>query len=372
MTPDRSKVAVTGAKGFLGSNLVLRLKEQGYDVAAITGGSDAEEARTQLAAADVVFHLAGANRCADEQEYFATNRDYTAWVADAVAAGGRKPVLVYSSSIKATDDTPYGRSKRAGEDVLLDLGTTGAAIVSIWRLPNLCGKWSRPNYNSVVATFCHNAARGLPLKVDDPASILSLLYVDDLIDQWLELIADPPETSGFAEPRNVHSLTVGELAQTIQGFAAGRESGEVSDVATGLRRALYASFVAALPIADASRALASHKDPRGSFVEFLKTGSSGQISCFTAVPGATRGGHYHHSKVERFLVAHGRGRFRFRHALTGETYELVSSADEPAIIETIPGWAHDVTNIGDDNLVVLTWANEPFDPERPDTYAMAL
>ena len=372
MTRDRERVAVTGARGFLGSNLVLRLKEQGYDVAAIARDTDPAQARAQLGAADVIFHLAGANRCADDEEYFASNRDYSAWVTSAVADGGRKPLLVYSSSIKAVDETPYGRSKRAGEDVLLDVGRTGAAIVSIWRLPNLCGKWSRPNYNSVVATFCHNAARGLPLKIDDPASILSLLYVDDLIDQWLELIADPPESSGFAEPRDVHSLTVGELARIIEGFVAGRERGEVDDVATGLRRALYASFVAALPIAGTSRALASHNDPRGSFVEFLRTGSSGQISCFTAVPGATRGGHYHHSKVEKFLVAHGRGRFRFRHALTGETYELVSSADEPAIIETIPGWAHDVTNIGDDNLVVLTWANEPFDPERPDTHAMAL
>jgi UDP-2-acetamido-2,6-beta-L-arabino-hexul-4-ose reductase len=372
MTPDSTKVAVTGAKGFLGSNLVLRLKEQGYDVAGIGRDTDLAEARASLAGADVVFHLAGANRCADDEEYFASNRDYSAWVASAVAEGGGKPLLVYSSSIKAIDDTAYGRSKRAGEDVLLDLGSTGGAIVSIWRLPNLCGKWSRPNYNSVVATFCHNAARGLPVKIDDPASPLSLLYIDDLIDQWLKLIANPPKTSGFAEPRNVHSLTVGELARTIEGFVAGRERGEVSDVATGLRRALYASFVAALPIAQASRPLAPHNDPRGSFVEFLKTGSSGQISCFTAVPGATRGGHYHHSKVEKFLVAHGRGRFRFRHALTGETYELESSAAEPAIIETIPGWAHDVTNIGDDNLVVLSWANEPFDPERPDTHAMAL
>lgn len=372
MTPDRTKVAVTGAKGFLGSNLVLRLKERGYDVAAIARDSDPAEARARLAAADVVFHVAGANRCADDEEYFVSNRDYSAWVASAVVEGRRKPLLVYSSSIRAADDTPYGRSKRAGEDVLIELGKAGAAIVSIWRLPNLCGKWSRPNYNSVVATFCHNAARGLPLKVDDATSALPLLYVDDLVDQWLELMADPPKSSGFAEPRDVHRLTVGELAQTIEGFAAGRDSGEVSDVAAGLRRALYASFVAAQPIAQATRALAAHNDVRGSFVEFLKTGSSGQISCFTAVPGATRGGHYHHSKVEKFLVAHGRGRFRFRHALTGETYELESSADEPLIIETIPGWAHDVTNIGDENLVVLSWANEPFDPERPDTYAMAL
>jgi UDP-2-acetamido-2,6-beta-L-arabino-hexul-4-ose reductase len=370
MSSEAGAVTITGADGFIGRNLRLRLAEHGRAAIPIARDSSLAELRDALAKSDVVFHLAGANRPRDPAEFTAVNRDFTALLAKEIAAAERRPLVIYASSARAAGDDDYGQSKRAGEEALEALGE--AATVSVWRLPNVFGKWARPNYNSVVATFCHNAARGLPLKIDDPDSRLSLLYVDDLIDQWLELIANPPESSGFAEPRDVHSLTVGELARTIHGFVAGRERGEVSDVATGLRRALYASFVAALPIADASRALASHEDPRGSFVEFLKTGSSGQISCFTAVPGATRGGHYHHSKVEKFLVAHGRGRFRFRHALTGETYELVSSADEPAIIETIPGWAHDVTNIGEDNLVVLTWANEPFDPERPDTYAMAL
>jgi UDP-2-acetamido-2,6-beta-L-arabino-hexul-4-ose reductase len=372
MTPDRKKAAVTGAKGFLGSNLVLRLKEQGYDVAAIARDSDPAEARAQLASADVVFHLAGANRCADDEEYFASNRDYSAWLANAIEEGGRKPLLVYSSSIKAADETAYGRSKRAGEDVLLDLASAGAAIVSIWRLPNLCGKWSRPNYNSVVATFCHNAARGLPLKIDDPDSRLSLLYVDDLIDQWLKLLADPPTDSGFAEPEDVHLTTVGEVADLISSFADGRARGEISEVGAGLARALYVSFIAAHSADQASYLLEPRTDARGAFVEVLKTPGSGQFSYFTAHPGATRGGHYHHSKVEKFIVAHGTGRFRFRHVLSGECFEVTSSAREPRMIETIPGWAHDVTNIGDDELVVFAWANEQFDPARPDTYPLAL
>jgi UDP-2-acetamido-2,6-beta-L-arabino-hexul-4-ose reductase len=372
MTRDRSNVAVTGAKGFLGSNLVCRLNEQGYDVLAISRETDRAEASARLAAADVVFHVAGANRCDDDDDYFRSNRDYSAWLASAIESGGRKPLLVYSSSVKAIERSDYGRSKRAGEDALLDLAARNGALVSIWRLPNLCGKWSRPNYNSVVATFCHNAAHGLPLQIDDPSAVLPLLYIDDLMDQWLELIANPPLTSGFAEAANIYRITVGELAQMIGGFVGERERGEVSDVAAGLRRALYSSFVSALPIAQATRPLAAHKDARGTFVEFLRTESSGQFSCFTAVPGATRGGHYHHTKVEKFLVAHGKGRFRFRHVLTGEDFELVSSADEPSIIETIPGWAHDVTNVGNDDLVVLSWANERFDPERPDTYSMPL
>lgn len=366
------RIAVTGASGFLGSNLLLRLKEERYKVTPITRETDRQAAQGELAAADVIFHLAGANRCEDESEYLRSNRDYTAFVATAAAEGGRKPLIVYSSSAKAAEETPYGLSKRAGEEILLDLAEKGLATVSIWRLPNLCGKWGRPNYNSVVATFCHNAARGLPLPVDNPASRVSLLYVDDLIDQWLALIASPPQASGFAEPQGVHLTSVGEIADLVGKFAETRSRGAVADVGTGLARALYASFTAALPPQDSSYRLDSRSDSRGAFVEVLKTDSSGQFSYFTARPGVTRGGHYHHSKVEKFVVAHGKGRFRFRHILSGERFELTSSADEPRMIETIPGWAHDVTNIGDDELVVLAWANEQFDPERPDTYPLPL
>ena len=372
MNFEPRKIAVTGAKGFLGTNLVLRLSEEGHNVKAITRDSGLEEAEAELTAADVIFHLAGANRPEDEHEYLRSNRDYSAWVADAVAEGGRKPLIVYSSSTKAVDDTDYGRSKRAGERILLDLADQQHATVSIWRLPNLCGKWGRPNYNSVVATFCHNAARGLPLGVDDPTAPLSLLYIDDLIEQWLPLIAGRPEKSGIFEPRKTYHTTVGELAELIQSFADSRSQGTIAEVGTGLARALYATFIAALPAAKASYSLNAKTDARGSFVEVLKTPAAGQFSYFTAHPGVTRGGHYHHTKIEKFLVAHGTGRFRFRHVLSGEFFEVISSAGEPLIIETIPGWAHDVTNVGNDELVVLSWANEQFDPARPDTYAMPI
>ena len=372
MTREPLTIAVTGATGFLGSNLVVRLKSEGHDVRPITRETDAAVAENALSAADVVFHLAGVNRPEKNEDFWRSNRDYTAWAAEAVAAGGRKPLLVFSSSLKANDDSPYGESKHAGEDALLRISANGAATVSIWRLPNLCGKWSRPDYNSAVATFCHNAARGLPLRIDDPSTPLALLYVDDLIDQWLRLIDDRPKASGFAEPRQVYRTTVGEVAELIESFADERAQGEVRNVESGLGRILYASFVAALPIAEANYRLQAHNDARGSFVEILKIAGGGQFSYFSARPGVTRGGHYHHSKVEKFLVAHGTGRFRFRQILSGENFEVVSSASEPLMIETIPGWAHDVTNIGDDELVVLTWASERFDPERPDTYPMPL
>jgi UDP-2-acetamido-2,6-beta-L-arabino-hexul-4-ose reductase len=192
------------------------------------------------------------------------------------------------------------------------------------------------------------------------------------MDEWLRLVQHPPKVSGFAEPQGVHRTTVGEVAQLIQDFADERARGEVRDVETGLGRILFASFVAAFPISEANYRLPAHNDARGSFVEILKIAGGGQFSYFSARPGVTRGGHYHHSKVEKFLVAHGTGRLRVRQILSGENFELVSSASEPLIIETIPGWAHDVTNIGDDELVVLTWASERFDPERPDTYPMSI
>ena len=371
MSSEPPTIAVTGANGFIGTNLVLRLEERGCAVRGIARDTPFEQAEDDLAEADVIFHLAAANRPRADAEYMRVNRDYSAWVADAIARGGQRPLVVYSSSAKALDDSEYGRSKRAGEQALLDLASADKATVSIWRLPNLFGKWARPNYNSAVATFCHNAGRGEALRIDDPAAPLSLLYIDDLIDQWLPLIADPP-TSGIVEPRKVYDTTVGEVAELIVGFATSRERGSIDDLGSGFARALYATFVAALPIAKASYALDAKADGRGAFVEVLKTAGNGQVSFFTARPGATRGGHYHHSKVERFVVAHGTACFRFRHVLSGEQFELTGSADEPKVIETIPGWAHDVTNVGDSELVVISWANEIFDPARPDTVRMPL
>ena len=372
MISDGRRIAVTGANGFLGTNLVLRLSEQGRELRRITRHTDARVAAAELACADIIFHLAGANRPEEESEFLRSNRDYTIWVADAVGRGQRKPLIVYSSSAKALDKDAYGQSKRAAEKVLLDLAERGLATVSIWRLPNLCGKWARPNYNSVVATFCHNAANGLPLSINDPSAPLSLLYVEDLVEEWLGLIDSPPARSGLAKIRNVHPTKVGEVAELIRGFADTRTRGEICNVGNGLARMLYATFIAALPASQATYRLTLREDARGTFVEMLKNPAAGQFSYFTAHPGATRGGHYHHSKVEKFLVAHGTGRFRFRHVLSGETFELVGSAGDPAIIETIPGWAHDVTNIGDKELVVLCWANEPFDPKRPDTHPLPL
>jgi UDP-2-acetamido-2,6-beta-L-arabino-hexul-4-ose reductase len=232
------------------------------------------------------------------------------------------------------------------------------------------GKWCRPNYNSVVATFCHNIARGLPVTVNDPNGALRLVYIDDVVNQMLALLDAPDAVGGFVEVQPSYDTTVGDLARTLQGFRDTRSHLLTDRVGSGLTRALYATYVSYLPSEAFAYEVPRHADSRGVFVEMLKTPDCGQFSYFTARPGVTRGDHYHHSKTEKFLVIKGSARFGFRHIDSGETHELVSLGGQAQIVETIPGWTHNITNIGDDELIVMLWANEVFDRERPDTIGM--
>lgn len=369
MNSDVRAVTVTGANGFVGRNLCLRLAERGIEAIPVTRVTGRAELRAALERSGVVVHLAAENRPADPDDFMRVNRDYAATVAEEIAATGKRPLVILASSVRATADDAYGRSKRAGELAMTALGDS--ATVSIWRLPNLFGKWARPNYNSVVATFCHNLARGLPLTIDDPGAPLALLYIDDLIDQWLEAI-ECGAKSGFAEPEGVHRTTVGGLADLLQSMAEGRGAGTVLHVGSGFERALYATYLSYLEPEQFRCSLVTRGDSRGSFSEVLRTLDSGQISVLTVSPGQTRGGHYHHTKAEKFVVVHGRARFRFRHVLSGESVEFVVAGDELEAIETIPGWSHDITSVGDGDVVALLWASEQFDPERPDTVSSPL
>ena len=366
-------ILVTGAHGFVGRNLMLRLSEAGYD--QITGlGREASPADLAGAAAeaDIILHLAGANRPEDPAEFVSTNVDLTSSIAEAVRQGGRRPMIFLPSSTKAVDDTPYGRSKKAAEDVLLDLSSAGQARVLVQRMPNVFGKWARPNYNSAVATFCHNTVHGLPIEIHDRDAPLTLLYVDDLIDGLLALIVSPPRASGFVTLGHYHQTTVGAVADLIAGFGADRAEAMIEAVGSGLTRALYATYISYLPVSQFSYPLKANTDARGSFTEFAKTRTHGQVSYLTAFPGITRGGHYHHTKTEKFLVVQGDALFRFRHVLTNQCHEIRTSGAKPEVVETIPGWTHDITNVGEDLLISLLWANELFDRDRPDTIAAEL
>ena len=364
------KILVTGADGFIGKNLCVSLAEQaGFEVLPVVRATDPAALESKVAQADAVIHLAGVNRPQDPAEFAAGNADFTARLCQALLATGRPVPVAFASSIQADRDNPYGLSKRAAEDHLRRYAEASGAPVALYRLANVFGKWSRPDYNSAVATFCHNIARGLPIQVNDAAAPLRLVYIDDVVAELLRFLADPGSGVGLRQAGPVYATTVGELARQIEAFKDVRTSLVTERVGTGLVRALYATYVSFLPPQAFSYGVPKYGDARGVFVEMLKTPDCGQFSFFTAHPGITRGGHYHHTKTEKFLVIKGVARYRFRHLVTDEVFELDSTGDEPLVVETIPGWAHDITNIGDDELVVMLWANEIFDRQNPDTIA---
>lgn len=362
-------VVITGANGFIGRNLSVRLAETGREVIGI--GSDTAPAVLDdaLSRADAVIHLAGVNRPTDVAEFHTGNVDVTRDLCERLAATGRSIPLIYSSSIQAELDNPYGRSKREAEDTILEYARRTGSPARIFRLANVFGKWARPNYNSAVATFCHNIAHGLEISVSDPAAPLRLLYVDDAIDAFIELLDQPLDGAGFAEAGPVYETTVGAVAATIRGFPISRSTMVTDRVGTGLTRALYSTYLSYLEPAAFAYEVPRHGDARGVFVEMLKTPDCGQFSYFTAGPGVTRGQHYHHTKTEKFLVLTGEARFGFRHILTNERFDIVTRGGDGRIVETIPGWTHDITNISDGEMVVMLWANEIFDRARPDTVA---
>lgn len=364
------KVLVTGADGFIGKNLCLHLAERdGVELIRFTRDNSLEQLTELAVQADFVVHLAGINRPQDSQEFQQGNAELTQVLCDALQQSGRKTPVIVSSSIQAESDNAYGQSKRAAEQAVLGYRETTGAPVYVYRLPNVFGKWARPNYNSAVATFCHNISQGLPTQINDPAAMIRLVYVDDVIESFLQTMQGNAPESGFVSIAPEYSISVGALEQQIQAFKDSRDTLITDNVGTGLVRALYSTYVSYLKPEQFSYQVPKYGDQRGVFVEMLKTPEAGQFSFFTAHPGITRGGHYHHSKTEKFLVIKGKACFRFRHMLTDEFYELHTSGEQPEIVETVTGWTHDITNVGDDEMVVMLWANEIFDREKPDTYA---
>lgn len=366
------KILITGSDGFIAKNLTFKLREMGYlDLCFITRKSSEEEIKKCIAKADFIFHLAGVNRSENEDEFIDCNIGLTKVIIDVLIESGRKVPLVFSSSTQAGLDNPYGRSKEAAEEIALSYMERLDVPVYIFRLPNVFGKWSKPNYNSVISTFCFNTANDLPIKIHDPESELKLVYIDDVCEAFIALLGSK-ERGGYKRVEIDYETTVGAVAEIIKSFKSSRETLIVEDVGLGLIRALYSTYLSYFDTSNFSYCVSSYEDPRGIFVEMLKTRSAGQISFFTAHPGVTRGGHYHHSKNEKFLIIKGRAKFRFKHIDTGDKFELISKDSEYRIVETIPGWAHDITNIGNDELIVMLWSNEIFDRNKPDTISESL
>lgn len=364
------KVLITGANGFVALNLIAHLKERSdVEVLRFTKVDPIALLPELVGQADFVFHLAGVNRPEDPEEFKSGNTDLTQALCEAIVASGRQVPVLYTSSIQAGLDNPYGNSKRGAEEALLSLRSAHGIPVYIFRLPNVFGKWARPNYNSAVATFCNNIARDLPIQINDRTAAVTLVYIDDVIARFVAVMEGKATGESFVAVEPEYRITVGELADQLQAFKESRASIITEPVGAGLVRALYSTYLSYLPAERFTYEVPKYGDPRGVFVEMLKTKDSGQFSYFTAHPGITRGGHYHHSKTEKFLVIKGNACFRFRHIVSGEFYELFTTGEKPEIVETVPGWTHDVTNVGEDEMIVMLWANEIFDRAHPDTYA---
>lgn len=371
-TLSNCRILVTGANGFIGKNLVVRLSELlNVSVTSFVRGNDVALLSKFVSQADAVVHLAGENRPTDESAFEEVNSSLTSVLCRVIQQEfrftGRHVPLLLASSTQVECDNPYGRSKLTAEGYVQALANETGNPCVIFRLPGVFGKWCKPNYNSVVATFCHNIARNLPIQINDPTASLRLVYIDDVVTALLGALEARKPQCIWAQVEPEYSITLGELANQIRAFDDCRSSLMTEAVGTGFIRALYATYVSYLPNEKFLYQLTKHADPRGVFVEMLKTRESGQFSYFTAYPGITRGGHYHHTKTEKFLVIKGEARFRFRHLLTNELLELRTSGNNPHVVESIPGWAHDVTNIGRDEMVVMLWANENFNPEQSDT-----
>ncbi|MFY0727858.1 UDP-2-acetamido-2,6-beta-L-arabino-hexul-4-ose reductase [Pseudomonas sp. NFX15] len=363
------KVLITGAKGFVGQNLISHLVERlDVEVCRFTRENSLTDLPALIEQVDFVFHLAGVNRPQDPQEFLTGNTDLTLALCNAIKTSGRQIPVLYTSSSQAELDNPYGSSKRGAEEALLDLKASHGSPVHLFRLPNVFGKWARPNYNSAVATFCNNISRDIPVQIHDPQAQINLVYIDDVIANFVAVMDGKQTGEPFVTVAPQYSIAVGELAEQLVAFRESRKSMITEPVGTGLTRALYSTYLSYLPPEDFTYEVPKYSDPRGVFVEMLKTRDSGQFSYFTAHPGITRGGHYHHSKTEKFLVIKGNACFRFRHIVSGEFYELFTTGEVPEIVETVPGWTHDITNTGTEEMIVMLWANEIFDREAPDTY----
>jgi len=367
------KVLITGADGFIGKNLCVHLEDKNIQVLKFLRDSELNLLEEYVYKTDAVIHLAGENRPKDPAAFEATNVGLTKTLCDFVSKFKKNVPIIFASSIHAGLDNAYGSSKLAAEEALINLDKNLDINLAIYRLPGVFGKWCKPNYNSVVATFCHNLANGLPININDPTTKLKLVYVDDVIDSFVNFLSNPNSSTGpYCDIDNEYEISLGDLADQISSFKNVKESLVTDDVGTGLTRALYSTYLSYLPVTEFSYEVPKYGDERGDFVEMLKTKNSGQFSYFTAHPGVTRGGHYHHTKTEKFLVVRGEAKFKFKNIITHEKHELIVSGDKPEVVDTVPGWTHDITNIGDTELVVMLWANEIFDRDRPDTYAMSL
>jgi UDP-2-acetamido-2,6-beta-L-arabino-hexul-4-ose reductase len=364
------KILVTGAKGFIGKNLIVELRNQKYtDILEYTRETPPTLLDEYCKVADFVFHLAGVNRPKDQSEFMDGNYGITSTLLETLKKNRNNCPVMISSSSQAELDNPYGTSKKASEDLLLEYGKETGAKVIVFRFPNVFGKWSRPNYNSAVATFCHNIAHELEISVNDPSVVMNLVYIDDVVEELINLLKGNKFSVGvFCEVPIVHTTTIGEVVNLIYSFKYSREERSIPDMSNQFTKKLYSTYLNHLPEDQFGYDLKMNVDQRGSFTEFIKTPDRGQVSVNISKPGISKGNHWHHSKNEKFLVVSGKGVIRFRKIDSNEVIEYFVSGDKMEVVDIPTGYTHNIENLGVTDMVTIMWANELFDPAKPDTY----
>jgi UDP-2-acetamido-2,6-beta-L-arabino-hexul-4-ose reductase len=364
------KILVTGAKGFIGKNLIVELRNSGYkDIYEYDIDTDPLLLEKYCKEANFIFHLAGVNRPKEQDEFMKGNYGFTSTLLDNLKKHKNTCPVMLSSSIQAELESPYGRSKKAGEDLLFNYEQETGAEVLVYRFPNVFGKWCKPNYNSVVATFCHNIAHDLPITVNDPSVAMRLVYIDDLVEELVNALQNQKNRNGeFCEVPVVHTITLGEIAELLYSFKRSRSERSIPNMSDPFAKKLYSTYLSYLPQNQFSYDLKMNVDNRGSFTEFLKTPDRGQVSVNVSKPGIAKGNHWHHTKNEKFLVVSGRGVIRFRKIDSDEIIEYFVSGDKLEVVDIPPGYTHNIENLGKTDMVTIMWVNEPFNPEEPDTY----
>jgi UDP-2-acetamido-2,6-beta-L-arabino-hexul-4-ose reductase len=366
------KILVTGSNGFIGKNLIAELKNRGYKhIFEYDLDSTLEELDKYTKEADFVYHLAGVNRPKDDKEFLEGNFGFTNVLLEHLIKNNNKAPIMISSSIQAELNNPYGVSKKTGEDLIFNYGKENNVDVFVYRFPNVFGKWSKPNYNSVVATFAYNIANNLPIKVNDPNVLMNLIYIDDLVNELINLLDNKHnQKDKYCHVEPVHEVKLGKIAELLKKFKNSRKDLSIANMDDEFERKLYSTYLSYLHKDDFIYDLKMNIDERGSFTEFIKTIDRGQVSINISKPGITKGNHWHHSKNEKFLVVSGKGVIRFRKYNETEVTQYYVSGDKLQVVDIPPGYTHNIENLGDKDMVTVMWVNEIYDPNNPDTYYM--
>ena len=362
------QVLVTGARGFVGRNLCAVLRRRD-DLALIELDVDDPPSAFEavLEHVDIVYHLAGVNRSENPEEFQTGNAGLVGMLCRFLRQLGRTPKIVLSSSIQAALDNPYGRSKLRAEAILRQFSAETQAACTVFRLKNLFGKWCRPDYNSVTATFCHHIANDLPIEISNRSNEIELTHIDHVIAAFVDELNDTSSGFSFADPLPSTRISLGQLADKLSYFKKTRESLLLPEIESDFERALYGTYLSYLNENDFAYSLNIHSDHRGSLAEFIKSPCMGQIFVSRTKPGVTRGNHFHHTKAEKFLVLQGTAVIRFRHIESDRVLEYKVRGEEYTVLDIPPGYTHAIENIGTDDIVTLFWSSEMFNPEKPDT-----